>query len=439
MTKKFLSVLLIVAVAALSFSVVSAQDDMMMECPEGEATITIAGGAVGSELEVGEEAAAIYMEACPNITVEFVPQPDSATDRLQAYQNFWAQESGDIDLYQVDVIWAGIIAEHMVDLNEYLDEEFIGQFFEGMIEGQTIDGRLVALPWFTDAAGLYYRTDLLEEYDLEVPTTWDELEAAAQTIQDGVRAETGNDDFWGYVWQGNAYEGLTCDAHEWVASTIGSTFITPEGEITVNQEAVIEIIDQAAGWVGTISPPGVTGYDEEGSRAVWQNGDAAFMRNWPYAYGLGNGEDSVIAGNFGYAPLPAGASGEAAACLGGWQLGVSAYSENIEAAVSVAQFLAGYEGQKLRALSTFGANPTIPALYEDEELLAENELFGLLGPILASAVARPSGITGASYNDASELFYQAVHSVLTGDATAAEAMDNLELDLEDFLIEIGVN
>jgi len=441
MSRKLFTLMLVAAVAVLSFGAISAQDDeMMIECYDGgEATVTIAGGAVGSELELGQSQAEVYMEACPNVTIEFLEMPNSSTERLGLYQQFWDAQSSDVDLYQVDVIWAGIIAEHMTDLNEFLDEEFLDQYFPAMIEGQTIDGRLVALPWFTDAAGLYYRTDLLEEYGVEVPTTWDELTEAAQTIQDGVRADTGNDDFFGFVWQGASYEGLTCDAHEWLRSETGETFITPEGAVTVNQDAAISAIDRAAGWVGTISPEGVTGYQEEESRAVWQAGNAAFMRNWPYAYGLGNAEDSVIAGNFDYAPLPMGASGEAAACLGGWQLGLSEYSENPEAAVSVLQWMAGYEGQKMRAMSDFGANPTIPALYEDEDVLEANELFSRLGPILATAVARPSGITGAAYNDASALFYQAVHSVLTGESDAASAMDNLELDLEDLLDEIGVN
>ena len=119
----------------------------------------------------------------------------------------------------------------------------------------------------------------------------------AQTIMDGERAD-GNQDFWGYVWQGNAYEGLTCDALEWVYSSGGGTIVSPEKVITIDNEAAAAALDRAAGWVGTISPPGVTGMMEEESRAVWQGGNAAFMRNWPYAYNLGKADDSAIAGMF---------------------------------------------------------------------------------------------------------------------------------------------
>lgn len=435
--KRSMSLVLVLALLLTAFSsvsIVGAQD--MFVCPEGEADIVVAAGAVGVELELVQEQAARYMELCPNVTVTALETPDLATDRLGLYQQFWEAQSADVDLYQVDVIWAGIIAEHMLDMKEYLTQEEIDQYFPAMIAGQTIEDRLVAIPWFTDAAGLYYRTDLLEKYGLEVPTTWDELTTAAQTIQEGERAE-GNTEFWGYVWQGNSYEGLTCDAHEWLVSETGETFISPDGVVNVNNPEFVAALERAAGWVGGISPDAVTTYGEEESRGVWQAGNAAFMRNWPYAYGLGNGEDSAIAGMFDYAPLPMGAS-TAGACLGGWQLAVSKYSENPDAAASVAMFMTSPEEQKLRALSPQGANPTIPALYDDPELEAANPLFARMGPILATAVARPSGVTAERYNDASTIFFSNVHSVLTGGTDAQTAVEDMELDLQDLLEEMAV-
>jgi len=432
MSKKSLNfclVLMLILAAFSSLSVATAQDEMA--CPEGDATVTFAGGSVGAELEQAQSAGTAFMAMCPNVTVEVVQMPDSATERLALYLQFWAAESPDVDVFQTDVIWPAIIAPHVVDMNEYMSAEEIGQYFEGMVEGQTVDGKLVAIPWFSDAAGLYYRTDLLEKYDVEVPQTWEELETAATTIMDGERAE-GMADFYGYVWQGNDYEGLTCDAHEWIASETGDSFIMADGTVNVNN--AIAAIERAAGWVGTISPEGVTTYQEEESRAVFQAGNAAFMRNWPYAYNLGNAEDSAVAGNFEWVPLPMGAE-RRAACLGGWQLAVSQYSDNIEASVAFTRFLASSENLKERALSAQGNPPTMPSVYEDEDIMA-NPLMARLGPILETAVARPSVATGASYNDASALFSGAVHSVLTGEADADEAMEELEIDLEDLLADM---
>lgn len=440
--RKLFGTTLVLALGLATFGVSSAQD-AMMACPEGDSTVSVAAGAVGVEFEVVSEQAARYSEMCPNVTIELLEMPNEATDRLALYQQFWEAQSADVDVYQTDVIWAGIIAPHAVDLNEYLDEEYLSQFFPDMIAGQSIEGRQVAIPWFTDAAGLYYRTDLLEQYGVEVPTTWDELTTAAQTIQDGER-EAGNSEFYGFVWQGNSYEGLTCDAHEWLVSETGASFIADDGTINVNNEEFVGALERAAGWVGTISPEGVTTYGEEESRAVFQSGNAAFLRNWPYVYGIANNDadadndgnpDSAIAGNFDYAPLPMGDS-RAAACLGGWQLMVSQYSDNVDASVSVAQFLASPEEQLLRALSPQGANPTIPALYDDPQLAEANPLFSRMGPILETAFPRPSGVTAEAYGEASTIFFSGVHSVLTGETDAQTAVEDIEADLEDLMADM---
>jgi trehalose/maltose transport system substrate-binding protein len=163
---------------------------------------------------------------------------------------------------------------------------------------------------------------------------------------------------------------------------------------------------------------------------MWEAGNALFMRNWPYAYALGNQEGKPTAGNFDVSPLPVGDSGKSAATLGGWNLGVSKYSNHPEEAAKLAMFLAGEEVQKMRAVE--GAfNPTIKSLYQDEEVLEAVPFFGSLYDVFTNAVARPSTATAPQYNQVSELFFQAVHSVLTGESDAQTAIEYLELDLMD--------
>jgi len=391
--------------------------------------ITVATGAVGQELEISREAAARYMELHPDIKITVLDTPDMVQDRLGLYLQFFEAQSLEIDVYQIDVIWPGDLAEHFVDLYEYGAKEVAELHFPEIIENNTVDGKLVAIPWFTDAGLLYYRTDLLKEYDLEPPTTWDELEAAAAKVQAGERAK-GNQDFWGFVWQGNAYEGLTCDALEWLASNDGGSIIEFDGTISVNNPRAVEILEQAAGWVGTISPPGVIGFAEEDARTMFQAGNALFMRNWPYCYSLGNGPDSAIAGKFDVSPLPAGASGAGAATLGGWQLSVSKYSKHPKIAADVALFLASYEEQKVRAIEA-SMNPTIMSLYQDLEVLEASPFMGSLYDVFVNAVARPSTISAPRYNEVSTLFFNAVHSVLTDKSDASDALEELELDLQD--------
>jgi trehalose/maltose transport system substrate-binding protein len=394
-------------------------------------TVTVAAGAVGQELELTLAAAQRFMELNPGVTVNVLDTPDLADDRLGLYLQFFQAQSPEVDVYQIDVIWPGDLAVHFVDLFEFGAREVADQHFPAIIENNTVDGRLIAIPWFTDAGLLYYRTDLLEQYGFDgPPATWSELTEMAQVIQDGERA-AGNADFWGFVWQGNAYEGLTCDALEWIASNDGGSIISPDGVITVNNPNAVEIIDLAASWVGTISPSGVTGFAEEDARLMFQAGNAAFMRNWPYAYSLGMAPDTAISGLFDVSPLPAGDvdGGRPAATLGGWQLGVSRYSQNPQLAADVALFLASYDEQKIRAVDG-SLNPTIMALYEDPEVLEAVPFFGSLFDVFVNAVARPSTATAPDYAQVSSAFYTAVHSVLTGQEDAETALAILELDLE---------
>ena len=222
---------------------------------------------------------------------------------------------------------------------------------------------------------LYYRTDLLEKYGYkEPPKTWEELAEMAKKIQDGER-KAGKPDFQGFVFQGKASESVTCNALEWVYSYGGGVIVEPDKKVTINNPKAIKALETAKSWVGTISPLGVTTYGEEEARNIWQAGNAAFMRNWPYAYALGQDPKSAIAGKFDITVLPkGGADGKNAACLGGWQLMVSAYSKAPDAAADLVKYLVSSDLQKKHAID-LSLLPTLPALYADADVLAKNPFF----------------------------------------------------------------
>ncbi len=384
-------------------------------------------GAVGAAVENFKTYVKPWEDKTGN-TVTMVPMPASTTDQFAQYRLWLAAGSTDIDLYQTDVIWAPQLASQFVDLTAAA-KDLIPTEFPSIIESQTVGGKLVALPIFTDAPALYYRKDLLDKYGVAVPKTWDELTAAAQKIQDGEKAT--NPDFWGFVWQGNAYEGLTCDALEWVKSFGGGQIVEADGTISINNEKAAKALETAKGWVGTISPEGVLAYQEEEARGVWQTGNAAFMRNWPYAYGLGDGADSKVKGLFGVTTLPVGAEGDSsAATLGGWNVAVSKYSKHQEAAVSLAVWLAGPEVQKMRALNETNL-PTIQSLYDDADIAAKAPIIPQWKAVFLNAVPRPSAPTLTKYSEVSAKFFNAVHETLAGNGSAADNLAGLEADLTD--------
>jgi len=138
--------------------------------PSGEkVTISWIGAASGAEAEFDKKEVAQFMQENPNITVKFIEGPTSATDRYGLYlQNFQAKSAA-VDVYQIDVIWPGDLAEHLLDLNEYGGKDAVKDDFPAIVTNNTVGGKLVGLPWFTDGGLLYYRTDLLKKYGYTDP------------------------------------------------------------------------------------------------------------------------------------------------------------------------------------------------------------------------------------------------------------------------------
>ncbi len=392
------------------------------------AEVSLVSGATGRDLEFIKTQTKKWEQATGH-TLNVVAMPSSTTDQFGLYRQWLAAGNADVDVYQVDVIWAPQLSEQFIDLSSHA-RDVVADHFPSIIESQTVNGKLVALPAFTDAPALYYRKDLLDKHGKSVPSTWDEMAATAKEIMDAERA-AGSSDMWGFVFQGNAYEGLTCDALEWIKSNGGGQIVEADGTISVNNAKAAAAIDRAKGWIGTIAPSGVLAYKEEESRGVWQVGNSVFMRNWPYAYSLGNSDDSPIKGKFDVAPLPHGGAGDSsAATLGGWNLAVSKYSENQEAAISLVKFMASKEFQKLSAMQ-LSRLPTIIELYDDPDIKAQQPIIPRWKDVFLNAVPRPSAPTKVKYNEVSSLFWSAVHDTLSGNGSAADNLEILEARLED--------
>lgn len=389
----------------------------------GAATIAISCGALGRELDMCRQGAEAWAQRTGH-KVNLVPTPNSSSDRLALYQQLLAAKASDVDVFEIDVIWPGILGNHFVDLRQRAAAA-IDAHFPAMVRNDTVAGRLVAIPWFTDAGVLFYRKDLLEKHHAPVPVTWGELTATAQRIQDAERA-AGNAGMWGFVWQGRAYEGLTCNGLEWIVSYGDGTIVDADGRITVSNPRAVAALEEARHWVGTITPIGVLNYAEEEARGVFQLGNAVFMRNWPYAWALANSPGSPVRGKVGVTTLPSGGKqGRPAAALGGGQLAVSRYSRNPDVAADLVMFLTGAAEQKRRAIQG-SYIPTVVSLYKDRDVLDANPFITTLYDTVVNAVPRPSTVTGVRYNQVSAEFWNAVHAVLSGQAQAEDRLKELE-------------
>jgi len=390
--------------------------------------ITFVGDSVGNG-HVRDLALAKRFTKDTGIKVNVVPHP-AASD--QAYSDLvrnFSQKSSSIDVAMIDVVWPGAFAPYLVDLKPKLGKQS-KIHAPGIVAADTVGGKLVAMPWFGDFGLLYYRTDLLKKYGYsKPPTTWNQLFAMAKKIQTG--EQKSNPSFYGFVFQGNAYEGLTCNALEWIASAGGGHYVD-NGKASINNPRAQTILDAMRTQIGKITPRGVTSYQEDQTEHAFDNGDAAFARNWPYQYGIGATAGSKVQGKFSVAPLPHGANGKSVATVGGWQLAVSKYSKHKDATIEFVRYMTSKPVEKFDAITNSNV-PTIPSLAKDKQVYKTNPY---LKPATASVarVARPSKFLKTHYNEASKAIFQGINQILNG-TPAKSVLPSLQSKLNTILKE----
>jgi trehalose/maltose transport system substrate-binding protein len=359
------------------------------------------------------------------ITVDLLPAPEPSWRRLEDELN---SAPRGLDVVQFDLAWSAHLRSQLADLHDVLRDR-IDDELPGTI-GSVVDGsRVTGAPFFVDYGLLFYRTDLLRKYGFRhPPTTWDELETQARIMQTGERA-SGHPNFWGYVWQGDSYEGLTCNALEWQYSHDGGNLVTGDRGPNIANQNAVRAFEQAARWIGTISPPGVLAHREEDSRDIWQSGNAAFLRNWAYVYPLAKA-DPQIAGRFAVSVLPAGSDAHSSV-IGGWYLGIPVSSRNQPQAIAFVRFMTSQSVQVRRAIAE-GNWPTLKPAYDDPEL-KKNELFEIAAQAANRAVSRPIALLGPLYPCVSDVYARSIHAILAGKISARSGAQHAEEDITSVL------
>ena len=104
---------------------------------------------------------------------------------------------------------------------------------------------------------------------------------------------------------------------------------------------------------------------------------------------------------------------------------LSAYSKNKDAAAKLIKYMVSSKTQKDHAIK-LSQLPTLPALYEDKDVLAAQPWFARLLPVFQNAVARPSTVTGPNYNKVSTTFFQTTNKILNGQVSVDEGVESME-------------
>jgi len=306
--------------------------------------------------------------------------PASSDDQHLFYAISLGARSAAFDVLALDVVWVAEFARAgwIRDVSHLVSTPERGDLFAGPLAAVTWDRRVYALPWFVDAGLLYYRRDVLDRLGRQPPRTWDELVAA------GAAAQRERLVPYGYVWQGKQYEGLVCNALEFVWSHGGDIPPAPaDPETTARGLRFMRSLVEDG-----VTPPFVTTLTEEPSRVIFTEGRSAFLRNWPYAWQQAQRADSPVRGKVGVAVLPHASGQVSAATLGGWQLGVNAQSTQPELAERLVAFLASKSAQKALAIA-YGYSPPRASLYDDPDLAAAQPFLASLRDVFATARPRP--------------------------------------------------
>jgi multiple sugar transport system substrate-binding protein len=317
-----------------------------------------------------------------HVTYKELPPPSSSTEVHQTLVQQLARRNGDPDVFTQDIIWIAefAAAKWALPLDEYFKDS-AKDYFPGMVQACTWQGKLTALPWFVDSGMLYYRKDL----GFSAPTTWEELIVSAKQATSSGGAK------FGFLWQAKQAEVLVCDLVSFIGSNGGAILQADGKTVSIADEPAVEAVQLMHDLISKeqITPSDVLSWDEEPSRRPFTAGEAAFLRNWSYVWKISQSEaESKVVDKVAVVPLPHFPNKKSAAALGGYQYGINASSKKREAAVEFVRWMSSPETQ-LRFATQLGLCPTRAAVFDQPEIAKEQSFMQPLKNVFLGAIPRP--------------------------------------------------
>ncbi len=319
------------------------------------------------------------------------------------------------DALLVDVTWLPkyVAADWLQPLDPWFDDADVDALVAGARLGNSVNGDLYRWPFGADVGLLYWRKDLMPE---PPRTASDLIQIASRLRADGKVKE-------GFVWQGRQYEGLSCNFVEFL-SAFGGTWLDP---VTGQPELDSKAARATVHWMQQLiregtSPLAVSNYAEPETLQAFKAGDAALMRNWPYAWAELQSDSSAVKGRVGVTTMVAEPGASPAATLGSWGFSLLRGSQHQQATAEAIRALTSSQAQRDRFLQQ-GYTPTEASLFEDPELLEASPVLTQLKEALAIAVPRP--ITPL-YAQMSDLLQRQLSGVLTEKRDPDQAMEQLQ-------------
>ncbi len=374
------------------------------------------------------EIEAAFHEKYPNITLEFIQNPEGGANRVHdKLVTMLAAGDSSVDVFTTDVIWPPELAAAgwLLPLNEWFPPEEQAKYIPAMIDAQTVDGKIYGVPHLTDFGALFYRKDILEEAGIELPNTWGEMVEIAQKFHNPP-------EMFGYISNFKADQQLMCEYVEFLYSN-GGKFLDESGtEMLFTSPESIESIQFMVDMVNKykIVQPGITTMNLDEGRTIFTEGRAVFHRNWLYVWAMGeHHEASKIKGKIGVMLLPTFKEGMNTSTLGGWSFSVNAFTKHKEEAAKVALFLGGPEAQKIRAMKGDRVPPLMPVL-NDPEVVEKNPVYLEMSKFANYIKSRPKT---PFYTQISDIFQAELQEAILMRKTPEEAVQDAVEEIEPLL------
>jgi multiple sugar transport system substrate-binding protein len=351
------------------------------------------------------------LNAQGGVQAKLLELPESADEQRNQLVQRSEAKSPECDVMGIDVIWTAEFANQgwLKDLSPVVAQRR-SEFIPSTLETLHYNGKYWGLPYNSNAAILYYRSDEVAK----APTTWEDVyRLAAQKS--------------GIAYQGASYEGLTCDFLELLYSAGGKVLSDDGKSPAIDSPQTRKVLDfMVTGIKDGAASRAVVAQMEEESRRSFEQGKATFMRNWPYAYALGN--KSKIKGKFKITPLPGIDGNPGSGVLGGTNLAISAYSKNPGGALAVINYFTSEVGQRL--IGEGATPPATTAAYKEPSVRKAIGLPDEIEQAVGQAKPRP---VSPVYPQISQAIYQNVNKALSGQISTNDAVKNMSSQIQKAL------
>ncbi|MBI3084648.1 MAG: sugar ABC transporter substrate-binding protein [candidate division NC10 bacterium] len=203
-------------------------------------------------------------------------------------------------------------------------------FLDKTRDAMVVEGKLVGPPIQVENVALMYRKDVFQKYNLKVPTTLDELEAAAKALNGKPMTDDGQPGF-GIVARGKRAAATSMFAGMLYA--MGGTWLTPSREPAINTEEAIKAIDLWGRLLRLYGPPGSENNHWYEASSIFSQGKAAMYTDANSLFPvIEDPQKSKVVGKVGYALFPRGSKGQYGSTVAVWGLAMPKTSKNQKAA-----------------------------------------------------------------------------------------------------------